>query len=90
MKEITEAFSTPFFFFKSNTFVRSISYPKRALVAIVVVLPIAFGINIPLNSFVLNLPSWGIILINAIIIPSYVELILPRITKLFHSWLYPK
>ena len=80
---------TPFLFFKSNSLV-SISYPRRALVAIVVVLPIAFGINVPLNSLVLNLPSWGIILINAIIIPSYMTFILPRTTKLLHSWLYPK
>jgi len=87
---MTQKIPNPSFFFFKSDLVRSISYSKRTLVAIIVVLPIAFGVNIPLNSLVLSFPIWGIILINAVIIPSYMTLVIPRTTKLFHSWFYPK
>jgi len=77
------------------TFVKTIlkeealSYSKRALLAITVVIPVAFGINIPLNSVVSFIPVWGIIMINAVVISSYMVFIMPKASKLFASWLNP-
>ncbi len=62
-------------------------YSKRALVAIIVVMPVAFGINIPLNSFASFMPLWGIIMINAIGISSYMTFIIPKVSKLLGFWL---
>ncbi len=64
-------------------------YSKRALVAIIVVMPVAFGINIPLNSVVSLMPVWGVIMINAVVISSYMAFIIPKASKLFASWLNP-
>ena len=84
--------STPsFFFFRTNSKTKSNStlppYSKRALVAIIVVMPVAFGINIPLNSFASFMPLWGIIMINAIAISSYMTFIIPKASKLLGFWL---
>ncbi len=83
-----------FFFFRTNSKKESnISslppYSKRALVAIIVVMPVAFGLNIPLNSMVSFMPVWGVIMINAIVIPTYMTFIIPKTSKLLSSWLSP-
>ena len=82
--------STPsFFFFRNSKKNKSTSglppYSKRALIAVTVAIPMAFGLNIPLNTFGAFMPVWGIIMINVIIIISYMEFILPRISKLLSS-----
>jgi len=80
-----------FFFFRTNSNTKSNStlppYSKRALVAIIVVMPVAFGLNIPLNSIVSFMPVWGVIMINAIVIPIYMTFIIPKASKLLSSWL---
>ena len=87
----------PSFFFRTNnsqnTKLTSSSIPpysKRALVAVIVVLPIAFGLNIPLNSMVSFLPTWGVIMINAIVIPTYMTFFIPKASTLVSSWLNSK
>jgi antibiotic biosynthesis monooxygenase (ABM) superfamily enzyme len=65
-------------------------YSKRALVAVIVAIPMAFGLNIPLNSMVSFMPIWGVIMINAIVIPSYMTFIIPRTSALLSSWLQSK
>jgi len=60
-------------------------YSKRVLVAVIVAIPMALGLNISLNSMISFMPVWGIIMINVIIIISYMEFILPRISKLLSS-----
>ncbi len=83
----------PFFFFRTNSKnTKSNSsglppYSKRALVAVIVVIPMAFGLNIPLNSMVSFMPVWGVIMINAIVIPTYMTFIIPKTSKLLSSWL---
>ena len=62
-------------------------YSKRALIAISVAIPMAFGLNIPLNTFGTFMPVWAIIMINAIVIPSYMTFIIPKASKVFASWL---
>ena len=47
----------------------------------------AFGLNIPLNIFGTFVPVWGIIMINAIVIPSYMTFVIPKASKRFASWL---
>ena len=84
--------STPsFFFFRTNSKNPNSSslppYSKRALVAVVVAIPMAFGLNVPLNSMVSFIPIWGVIMINAIVIPTYMTFIIPRASKLLSSWL---
>ena len=85
--------STPsFFFFRTNPKTKLTSsslppYSKRALVAVIVAIPMAFGLNIPLNSMVSFMPVWGVIMINAIVIPSYMTFIIPKTSKLLASWL---
>ena len=80
-----------FLFFRTNSKNLNSSglppYNKRALVAVVVAIPMAFGLNIPLNSMATFLPVWGIIMINAIVIPSYMTFIIPKASKLLSSWL---
>lgn len=84
-----------FFFFRTNSKETKLnssglpSYSKRTLIAIVVAIPIVFGLNVPLNSMVSLMPVWGIIMINAIVIPSYMTFIIPRASKLLSSWLNP-
>ncbi len=85
--------STPsFFFFRTNS-KKQISnstlppYSKRALVAVIVAIPMAFGLNVPLNSMASFIPVWGIIMINAIVIPSYMTFIIPKASKLLAIWL---
>lgn len=84
-----------FFFFRTNSKETKSnssglpSYSKRALIAIVVAIPIVFGLNVPLNSMVSLIPVWGVIMINAIVIPSYMTFIIPRASKLLSSWLNP-
>jgi antibiotic biosynthesis monooxygenase (ABM) superfamily enzyme len=84
--------STPsFLFFRTNSKNSNSSglppYSKRALVAVVVAIPMAFGLNVPLNSMASFMPIWGVIMINAIVIPSYMTFIIPRASKLLSSWL---
>ena len=64
-------------------------YSRRAVVAVMVAIPMAFSLNIPLNSMVSFLPVWGVIMINAIVIPSYMTFIIPKTTTLLSSWLNP-
>ncbi len=82
-----------FFFFRTNSKNPNSSglppYSKRALVAVVVAIPMAFGLNVPLNSMATFLPVWGIIMINAIVIPTYMTFIIPKTSKLLSSWLNP-
>ena len=85
--------STPsFFFFRTNSKTESKSsglppYSKRVLVAVIVAIPMAFGLNVPLSSMATFVPVWGIIMINAIVIPSYMTFIIPKASKLLSSWL---
>lgn len=68
------------------------SFFKQTLIAIMVVLPLIFvvgAISRPLLSD-FNLPFEIEIVINVIIISPLITLIMPRITKLLHSWLYQK
>jgi len=79
-----------FFFFRTNSKSESSGLPpysKRALVAIIVAIPMVFGLNVPLNSMASFMPVWGIIMINAIVIPSYMTFIIPKTSKLLSSWL---
>ncbi len=62
-------------------------YSKRALVAVVVAIPMAFGLNLPLSSMATFMPVWGIIMINAIVIPTYMTFIIPKTAILLSSWL---
>ena len=84
--------STPsFFFFRNSKNNKSSSefppYTKRALIAVTVAIPMAFSLNIPLSTFDTIIPVWGIIMINAIVIPSYMTFIIPKASKAFASWL---
>jgi len=86
--------STPsFLFFRTNSKNTNSSglppYSKRAFIAIIVVMPMAFGLNIPLSSMASFMPIWGIIMINVIVIPSYMTFIIPKTSKLLSSWLSP-
>ena len=81
-----------FFFFRTNTKKNNSNsglppYSKRALIAVLVAIPMAFGLNIPLNTFDTFIPVWTIIMINAIVIPSYMTFIIPKASKAFASWL---
>jgi len=83
----------PFFFFRTNSKKTRSNlsslppYSKRALVAVIVAIPMAFGLNIPLNSMASFMPVWGVIMINAIVIPSYMTFIIPKASKLLSAWL---
>jgi len=83
--------STPSFFFFRQSKNKSSSglppYSKRALIAVTVAIPMAFGLNLPLNTFGAFVPLWGIIMINAIVIPSYMTFIIPKASKAFAFWL---
>jgi antibiotic biosynthesis monooxygenase (ABM) superfamily enzyme len=84
--------STPsFFFFRNSKKNESNSglppYSKRAIIAVTVAIPMAFGLNMPLSTFASFMPVWGIIMINAIVIPSYMTFIIPRASKVFAVWL---
>jgi len=85
--------STPsFFFFRTNSKKATNSsglsrYTKRAIIAVTVAIPMAFGLNIPLNTFGTFVPVWGLIMINAIVIPSYMTFIIPKASKVFAFWL---
>ena len=81
-----------FFFFRTNSEKNNSNsglppYSKRAIIAVSVAIPMAFGLNIPLNAFGSFMPVWGIIMINAIVIPSYMTFIIPKASKAFASWL---
>ncbi len=83
-----------FLFFRTNSKTELNSsdlppYTKRAFVAILVAIPMVFGLNIPLSSMATFVPVWGIIMINAIVIPSYMTFIIPKASKLLSSWLNP-
>ncbi len=81
-----------FLFFRTNSKTESSGLPpysKRALVAVIVAIPMAFGLNIPLNPMVSFIPVWGVIMINAIVIPTYMTFIIPKTSKLLSSWLSP-
>ena len=83
-----------FFFFRTNSKNGKKSvlppYPKRAIVAVMVAIPFAFGLNMPLNTMASFMPIWGVIIINAILIPSYMTFMIPRASKLVAAWLAPK
>ena len=84
--------STPSFFFfrnskKNNSNSGLPPYSKRAIIAVSVAIPMAFGLNLPLSTFGSFIPVWGIIMINAIVIPSYMTFIIPKASKAFASWL---
>ena len=84
----------PFFFFRTNSKTELNSsdlppYTKRAFIAILVAIPMVFGLNMPLSSMATFVPVWGIIMINAIVIPSYMTFIIPKASKLLASWLNP-
>lgn len=86
--------STPsFFFFRTNSKNKQASslppYSKRAIIAVTVAIPMAFGLNLSLDSIASFMPLWGTIMINAIVIPSYMTFIIPRASKVFTSWLNP-
>ncbi len=86
--------STPsFLFFRTNSKKSNSSslppYTKRAIIAVSVAIPMAFGLNIPLSTFGTFMPVWGVIMINAIVIPSYMTFIIPKASKAFASWLNP-
>jgi antibiotic biosynthesis monooxygenase (ABM) superfamily enzyme len=86
--------STPsFFFFRNSKKNKSNSelppYSKRALVAVTVAIPMAFGLNLSLDSMASFMPIWGVIMINAIVIPSYMTFIIPKASKLLAVWLNP-
>ena len=53
-------------------------------------MPVAFGINIPLNSVFSIMPVWGVIMINAVVIASYMTFMIPKASKLLSTWLSPK
>ena len=83
---------TPSFFFfrnykKNNSNSGLPPYSRRAIIAVTVALPMAFGLNIPLNALGSLIPVWGIIIVNAIVIPSYMTFIIPKASKVFASWL---
>ena len=83
---------TPSFFFfrnysKNNNSSSLPPYSRRALIAVLVAIPMAFTLNVPLNTFGTFVPVWGIIMINAIVIPSYMTFIIPKASKQFASWL---
>ena len=84
--------STPtFFFFRTKSKNAKSStlppYTKRALVAITVATPVAFSLNLTLDFMASFMPLWGVIMINAIVIPSYMTFIIPKVSKLLSSWL---
>ena len=86
--------STPsFFFFRNSKKNKSNSglppYSKRALVTVIVAIPMAFGLNLSLDSMASFMPIWGVIMINAIVIPSYMTFIIPKASKLLAVWLNP-
>ena len=80
-----------FFFFRTSSKKNNSSslppYTKRALIAVSVAIPMAFGLNLPLSTFGTFVPVWGVIMINAIVIPSYMTFIIPKASKIFASWL---
>jgi antibiotic biosynthesis monooxygenase (ABM) superfamily enzyme len=82
-----------FFFFRTNPKNKqSFSLPpysKRSLVAVTVAIPMAFGLNLSLDSMASFMPVWGVIMINAIVIPSYITFIIPKASKLLSTWLNP-
>ena len=86
---------TPSFLFfrtnskNTNSFSTLPPYSKRALVAVTVAIPMAFGLNLLLDSMASFTPIWGIIMINAIVIPSYMTFIIPKASKLLAVWLNP-
>jgi antibiotic biosynthesis monooxygenase (ABM) superfamily enzyme len=87
----------PSFFFRTNNSKKTklstpsvTTYSKRAFIAVIVAIPMAFGLNIPLNSIVAFIPVWEVIMINAIVIPSYMTFMIPRASKLVSNWLSPK
>ena len=83
-----------FFFFRTNSKNKQSSslppYSKRALVAVTVAIPMAFTLNLSLESMASFMPIWGIITVNAIVIPSYMTFIIPKASKLLSSWLNSK
>jgi antibiotic biosynthesis monooxygenase (ABM) superfamily enzyme len=82
---------TPSFFFFRNRYKNGKSelppYSKRAFIAVLVAIPMAFSLNVPLNEFGTFLPVWSVIMINAVVIPSYMTFIIPKASKRFASWL---
>jgi antibiotic biosynthesis monooxygenase (ABM) superfamily enzyme len=87
---------TPSFFFfrtnpkKNNSNSSLPPYSKRALIAVSVAIPMAFSLNLTLDSMASLMPLWGVIMINAIVIPSYMTFIIPKASKLLSTWLNSK
>ena len=82
-----------FLFYRTNSKNKQSSslppYSKRALVAVTVAIPMAFSLNLTLDSMASFMPIWGVIMINAIVIPSYMTFIIPKASKAFAFWLNP-
>jgi antibiotic biosynthesis monooxygenase (ABM) superfamily enzyme len=57
---------------------KSPPFPKQAMIAIGVAMPMAYGLNISLDLIASSTPLWGIILINAIVITTYMTFMVPR------------
>ena len=80
-----------FLFYRTNSKNKQSSslppYSKRALVAVMVAIPMAFSLNLTLDSMASFMPLWGIITVNAIVIPSYMTFIIPKVSKLLSFWL---
>ena len=53
-------------------------FPKQAMIAIGVAMPMAYGLNLPLDMVASSMPLWGIILINAIVVTTYMTFMAPR------------
>jgi len=83
-----------FLFYRTNSKNKQSSslppYSKRALVAVTVAIPMAFSLNLTLDSMASFMPLWGIITVNAIVIPSYMTFIIPKASKLLSTWLNSK
>jgi len=84
---------TPTFFFsrtnpEKNNFNSSLlHYSKRSQMVVSVDISTAFGLNIPLRSFDAFLAVWVMIMINVVVIFSYMTFIIPKASKAFATWL---
>ena len=61
-----------------------VGYPKQAIVAIFVAMPMIFGLNIPLD-LIASIPFWETLLINAVVVSSYMTFMVPKATKFVFS-----
>ena len=68
------------------------AFYKQTLIAIMVVLPLVLAVDAILKPLLAdqNLPFELHIVINVLIVAPLITLVMPKITKLLHGWLYPK